>query len=106
MDDANQAAVVDETALEAYRKNKPGCAAKLKTIQQSELFPCGVIAYQPGALSDETLTAFRDGLIAAKDNPKAQKLLKSNHMTGFEAVPSDYDQMLLDIAKAYPAAAK
>ena len=106
LDDANQAAVVDETTLEAYRNSKPGCAAKLKTIRQSELFPCGVIAYQPGALSDETLTAFRDGLIAAKNSPKAQKLLKSNHLTGFEAVPSDYDQMLLDIAKAYPASVK
>ena len=106
LDDADQAAVVDETTLEAYRKSKPGCAAKLKTISQSETFPCGVIAYQPGALSDATLTTFRDGLIAAKNSTKAQKLLKSNHLTGFEAVPSDYEQMLLDIAKAYPAVAK
>ena len=62
--------------LEAYRKNKPGRAAKLKTVQQSEPFPCAVIAYQPGVFSDSVLNAFRDGLIGAKDNPKAQNCSK------------------------------
>ena len=100
------AAVVDETSLEAYRKSKPGCAAKLKTLRQSELFPCAVIAYQPGGLNESTLQAFHDGLMNAKDSPKAQTLLKANHLTAFEAVPSDYEQMLLDIGKAYPPEAK
>jgi ABC-type phosphate/phosphonate transport system substrate-binding protein len=97
-----QAAVVDEVSLEAYRKSKPGCAAKLKMLQQSEVFPCAVIAYQPGDLGAATLDAFRDGLIAAKDSPKAKSLLRSNRITGFEAVPSDYEKMLQDSAKAYP----
>jgi ABC-type phosphate/phosphonate transport system substrate-binding protein len=103
VDDDAQGVVVDEVVYEAYQKSKPGRAAKLKTVQQSEAFPCAVMAYQPGVLSDRILDAFRDGLIAAKENPKAQTLLKANRVTGFEAVPSGYEKSLHDIAKAYPA---
>ena len=102
VDDDAQAVVVDEVVYEAYCKNKPGRAAKLKTVQQSEAFPCAVIAYQPGVLSDRVLDAFRDGMIAAKENPKAQTLLKANRVTGFEAIPTDYEKSLDEIAKAYP----
>jgi ABC-type phosphate/phosphonate transport system substrate-binding protein len=102
VDDDAQGVVVDEVVYEAYQKSKPGRAAKLKTVQQSEAFPCAVMAYQPGVLSDRILDAFRDGLIAAKENPKAQTLLKANRVTGFEAVPSGYEKSLRDIAKAYP----
>jgi ABC-type phosphate/phosphonate transport system substrate-binding protein len=102
VDDDAQGVVVDEVVYEAYRKSKPGRAAKLKTVQQSEPFPCAVIAYQPGVLGDRILDAFRDGLIAAKENPKAQTLLKANRVTGFEAIPTDYEKSLLEIAKAYP----
>lgn len=103
VDDDAQGVVVDEVVYEAYQKSKPGRAAKLKSVQQSEAFPCAVMAYQPGVLSDRILDAFRDGLIAAKENPKAQTLLKANRVTGFEAVPSGYEKSLRDIAKAYPA---
>ncbi len=104
VDDNIQAAVVDEAAFEAYQKNKPGRAARLKVLQQSEPFPCAVFAYRPGApgVTDQVLESFRDGLIGAKDSPKAQSLLRANHITGFEAVPTDYDQELIDINKAYP----
>jgi ABC-type phosphate/phosphonate transport system substrate-binding protein len=108
VDDEAQAAVVDESAFEAYQKNKPGRAAKLKTLLQSEAFPCAVLAYQPGApgVPPSVLQSFRDGLISAKDNPKAQPLLKANRITGFDAVPTDYEQELADILKAYPPPAK
>ncbi len=105
VDDRFQAAVVDEVAFEAYRKNKPGRCARLKVLQQSESFPCAVIAYQPGALTEQQLQAFRNGLLKAKDNPDALPLLRVNHITGFESVPSDYNQELVDILKAYPPAA-
>lgn len=102
LDENVEAAVVDEVSLEAYRKSKPGCAAKLKMLQQSEVFPSAVIAYQPGDLGDDTLAAFRDGLIAAKDSPAAKSLLRSNRITGFEAPPADYEKMLKDTARDYP----
>jgi ABC-type phosphate/phosphonate transport system substrate-binding protein len=103
VDDNVQAAVVDEVAFDAFRKDKPGRGARLKVLQQSESFPCAVIAYQPGALTEKQLDAFRNGLLKAQDNPEAQPLLKINHITGFEAVPTGYDQELSDIVKAYPA---
>jgi ABC-type phosphate/phosphonate transport system substrate-binding protein len=102
VDDDAQGVVVDEVVYEAYCKNKPGRAAKLKSVQQSELFPCAVIVYQSGSVSDRILDAFRDGLIGAKENPKAQSLLKANRVTGFEAIPADYEKSLQEIAKAYP----
>jgi ABC-type phosphate/phosphonate transport system substrate-binding protein len=95
----------DEVAFEAYQKSKPGRAAKLKTLEQSEPFPCAVLAYDPAHVSEKTVQVFRDGLIGAKDNPKAQSLLKANRITGFEPVPADYDQELSDISKAYPQSA-
>jgi ABC-type phosphate/phosphonate transport system substrate-binding protein len=102
VDDGAQAAVVDEVAYEAYQKNKPGRAEKLKVLQQSEVFPCAVIAFDPDHVSAKTVAVFRAGLLAAKDNPKAQALLKANCITGFELVPDDYEQQLSDILEAYP----
>ena len=105
VDDEAQGAVVDEKAFEDYQKNKPGRAAKLRSLEQSENFPCAVLAYQAGGvLSDKMLDAFRDGLIAAKENPKVQTLLRVNRLTGFEAVPAGYEKELSEISKAYPAA--
>ncbi len=102
VDDNAQAAVVDEVEYNAYGKDKPGRGGRLKVLQASESFPCAVIAYQPGALPQKQLDAFRDGLLKAHDNPDARPLLQANHMTGFEAVPADYEKELNDILKAYP----
>jgi ABC-type phosphate/phosphonate transport system substrate-binding protein len=104
VDDEAQGAVVDEKAYEDYQKNKPGRAVKLKSLAQSESFPCAVLAYQDGALSDKMLASFHDGLIAAKENAKVQTLLRMNRLTGFEAVPAGYEKELSEISKAYPAA--
>jgi ABC-type phosphate/phosphonate transport system substrate-binding protein len=103
---SSQGAVVDEIELDAYRKLKPGRCAKLKKLLESERFPCAVVAYNPGRLPEEQLKVFRDGMIASKTNRKGRELLELCRITGFEAVPADYEQMLADIAKAYPAPAK
>jgi ABC-type phosphate/phosphonate transport system substrate-binding protein len=97
-----QAAVVDEVELDAYRKLKPGRCAKLKKLLESERFPCAVVAYKPGRLPEDQLKVFRDGMIASKTNRRGRELLELCRITGFEAVPPDYEQMLADIAKAYP----
>jgi ABC-type phosphate/phosphonate transport system substrate-binding protein len=97
------AAVIDAVALEGYAKLKPGRSSKLKTIQQSEVFPCAVVAYVPGTLPDALLERFRDGMIGAKETPRGKQLLELCRITRFEAVPPEYEQMLTDIAKAYPA---
>src|SRR5581483_2616360 len=51
IDGAVQAAVIDDADLSAYRKRYPQYFAKVKVLQQSEQFPCAVIAYYPGTLS-------------------------------------------------------
>src|SRR5262249_2251087 len=102
VDGVVHAAVVDGAALERYKKDKPERYAKLKAAQRSEAFPPAVIAYKPGVLSDKVLERFRDGLINANKNPKGNHLLNMCRLTCFEAVPDDYEQMLVAIAKAYP----
>jgi ABC-type phosphate/phosphonate transport system substrate-binding protein len=103
-----QAAVVDTVFLEAYQKDKPGRAAKLKSLAQSESFPGAilVIAYNPDVLSEKQLARFRDGLIDAKSNDRGRRFLKLCRVTGFEAPPDDFEQTLADAAKAYPPPAK
>jgi ABC-type phosphate/phosphonate transport system substrate-binding protein len=102
VDGAVQAAVVDAVELEAYQKSKPGRAAKVKALQQSEPFPCAVIAYNPATVNQSLLKRFRDGMIDAKSNPKAKQFFDMARITGFEAVPADYEDMLTEIAKQYP----
>jgi ABC-type phosphate/phosphonate transport system substrate-binding protein len=100
------AAVVDTVALDGYAKLKPGRGAKLRTLQQSETFPCAVVAYMPGVLPDSLLERFREGMIGAKENPRGKQLLELCRITRFEAVPAEYEHMLTEIAKAYPPPAK
>ena len=100
------AAVVDDVELESFRTTYPKTAAKLRVLKQSEVFPCTVIAYQPGALNEETLKQLRVGLIAAKTVERGRKLLDVFHMTGFEEVPDDYEKSVAEILKAYPPPGK
>jgi ABC-type phosphate/phosphonate transport system substrate-binding protein len=96
------AAVVDAIALASYSKSKPGRSAQLKSLQESEAFPCAVVAYIPGVLSETLLEKFRDGMIGAKETVRGRQLLELCRITRFETVPPEYEQMLSDIAKAYP----
>ena len=106
VDGAAQAAVIDDTDLSAYRKQYPEYFAKLKVLQQSESFPCAVIAYYPGTLSEELIERFRTGLLGAKSSRQGRMMMQMCRITSFEEVPADYEQMLSDIARAYPPPAK
>ena len=48
------------------------------------------------------VTRFRTGLIAAKNSTKGKKMMEFLRMTGFEAIPSDFDELTVSVAKAYP----
>lgn len=102
VDGRAKATVVDGVALAAYRKIKPGCAARLKNLLVSEAFPPAVIAYRAGSIDEQWLRRFRDGMIAAKSTRRGQQLLEMCRITAFEAVPDDYEQMLGNIVRAYP----
>ena len=96
------AAVIDDGDLESYRKQYPDYFAKVKVLQRSEAFPCAVIAYYPGKLSQTLLDRFRTGMLAAKDSAQGRQMMQLSRITRFEDVPDDFDKTLDDIAKAYP----
>jgi ABC-type phosphate/phosphonate transport system substrate-binding protein len=100
-----QATVVDNVALDGYKKRKPGRCQSLKVVATSEEFPAGVVVYNAGSLNEKTLTKFRDGLLNTHKTFLGQQMLILWKLTGFENVPADYDQLLTDIARAYPAPA-
>jgi ABC-type phosphate/phosphonate transport system substrate-binding protein len=96
------AAVIDDGDLESYRSQYPDHFAKVRGMLQSEPFPCAVIAYCPGKLSQAQLDRFREGMLSAKDSRQGRQMMQLCRITSFEEVPADFDKMLDDIAKAYP----
>jgi ABC-type phosphate/phosphonate transport system substrate-binding protein len=102
VDGTAHAAVIDALSFEAYQRLKPGRWGKVRILQQSEVFPSAVVAYHPGGLPDESLKSLREGMMGAKNSRRGQQLLEMCRITSFEGIPDDYDQMLVDIAKAYP----
>jgi ABC-type phosphate/phosphonate transport system substrate-binding protein len=98
-----QATVVDSVALECYKVRKPGRFARLKVIQSSEIFPAAVVAYQPGQLSAATLKKFRDGMMTANQTVLGRQLMTLWKLSAFEPVPTDYEETLINIVKAYPS---
>jgi ABC-type phosphate/phosphonate transport system substrate-binding protein len=103
LDGTVQAAVVDQTAFEAYRKDNPGRARRVKVLLRSEAFPCGVIAFYRGHITPGKLRRFRTGLGEARNSPRSRQLLRLLRLTGFETVPAGYEKTFDAIVKAYPA---
>jgi ABC-type phosphate/phosphonate transport system substrate-binding protein len=103
IDNVAQAAIVEDADLTAYRQQNPRYSAKIKVLQQSEAFPCAVIAYYPGVLSESLLEQFRSGMLAAKDSRQGRQMMQMCRITRFEEVPDDFDKKLEAIAKAYPS---
>jgi ABC-type phosphate/phosphonate transport system substrate-binding protein len=96
------AIVVDGVCLDAYKRRKPGRFAKLKEIAQSPAFPACALIYRTGGVDDATLSTVRDGLQKAGQTQRGRQLLTIGKLTGFEAVPDDYDRLLTEFVKAYP----
>jgi ABC-type phosphate/phosphonate transport system substrate-binding protein len=102
---AVQAAVVDATDFESYKEKHPVRAARLRRLDQSEQFPCAVVAYYPGSVQEDLLDRFRSGMIAAQDTSRGKQLLSLCRITRFEEPPDEYEAALSAILKAYPPAA-
>lgn len=101
-----QATVVDGRALDSFHDRKPGRWAKLKVVQESELFPAAVIAHKPSTLDPTTLQCVRSGLLTAHQTRQGYNLLSFAGINGFKTVPSDYEAALTSIVKAYPPPSK
>lgn len=96
------AAIIDKVELEGYTRGKPGRAAKLKTMLQSEPFPCAVVAYNGKVLPEKLVERFKEGMIAANTTRKGQAMLSLCRITGFDEIPESYSEMLEEIVKSYP----
>jgi ABC-type phosphate/phosphonate transport system substrate-binding protein len=97
-----QAAVVDSLGMEFYRDLKPGCFARFKVVQASELFPPAVIAYKDGAVNDATLRRVREVLMSASSSLLGREMMKLWKIHSFDAVSEEYTPSLVSILKAYP----
>jgi ABC-type phosphate/phosphonate transport system substrate-binding protein len=97
-----QATVVDNVALESYKRRKPGRFEQLQPMLISEIFPAGVVAYHPGAIDADSLRRFREGMSTANQSALGRQLMTLWKLTAFESIPADYEKTLTDIAKAYP----
>jgi ABC-type phosphate/phosphonate transport system substrate-binding protein len=102
VDGAVQAAVVDRSSLEAYKRRKPGRFEKLKEVAKSQPFPPVVIAYYDKVLDEATRKRFREGLLGAGNKEKGRTMLSLFRLSGFETPPDDFDKALAAARKAYP----
>ncbi len=102
VDGVVQAAVVDQTVLDTFKRRKPGRFARLKQVAESEPFPPPVIAYKDKDLDTATLDKFRDGLIRASTRERGKKMLTMFHLTAFEVPPDDLAKVLAETGKKYP----
>jgi ABC-type phosphate/phosphonate transport system substrate-binding protein len=106
VDGVVQATAVDRTALEAYKRRKPGRFSKLKDVAHSQPFPPAVVAYYDSSLDEVTRQRFRQGLIGANRKERGEMMLTLFRLTGFEAVPEDFNKILANVRKTYPVPTK
>jgi len=102
VDGTEQVAAVERTGLEAYKRRKPGRFNRLKEIAKSPPVLPGIIASYDKQLDSATLDRFRQGLLSANRSDKGQTLLTLFRLTGFEAVPADFKEKLIETQKAFP----
>jgi ABC-type phosphate/phosphonate transport system substrate-binding protein len=103
VDEKLDAVALDDVAWTCYQRRKPGRSQQLKALLQSEWFPDTVVAYRENYLDQSSLDRFRNGLLTADQNALGRQLLTLWVMTEFRKVPNDFDKLLSEIAKKYPA---
>jgi ABC-type phosphate/phosphonate transport system substrate-binding protein len=102
VDGVVQATVVDQAALNAYRRRKPGRFTKLKVVARSQPFPPAVVAYYGKGLDAAYRRQFLQGLLGASRKEKGRMILTLFRVTGFQTVPADFEEVLARTRKAYP----
>jgi ABC-type phosphate/phosphonate transport system substrate-binding protein len=102
VDGLADAVAVEEVAVEAYARRKPGRFAQLKEIFKSEPFPATVVAYYEGGLDQPTLERFREGMLNLNDTVEGRRVLTLWRQTAFQNVPQDYARTTAAMLKLYP----
>lgn len=96
------AVIVDEVAVEAYKERKEVRFGKLKAIEESPVFPTGVVAYHEGNIGADVVDRFHKALANASKNPDGKQILLNWRMTAFENPPEEFKKLLADTLKQYP----
>jgi ABC-type phosphate/phosphonate transport system substrate-binding protein len=102
VDGVVQATVVDQAALEAFKRRKPGRFKNIKEVARSKPFPPPLVAYYGKTLDEATRERFRTTLLNANRKEKGETVLTLFRLTGFVAVPDDFDKVVAETRKAYP----
>jgi ABC-type phosphate/phosphonate transport system substrate-binding protein len=102
VDDVAKVAAVDRSVWKMLERRKPGRAAKLRILEQSESFIPPVLAYWRGKLDDAVVKKFRDGMTIAHTTPKGNHLMSQLKVLKFEAIPTNFDKRLIESVKAFP----
>jgi ABC-type phosphate/phosphonate transport system substrate-binding protein len=102
VDGTLQAAAVDRTSLDAYKRRKPARFDQLRALMHSGQMTPTVIAYFDQKLDAKTAERFRDGLLNANKKEKGRTLLTYFKLTGFGTPPADFDKVLEETRKTYP----
>lgn len=96
------AAILEKVPLECYQRRKPGRFAEMSVAAESPIFPASVIVCRRGALPDEVIRRFREGMLNGQNTPVGRQLLMLWRVGGFELIPADYESICKNIVKDYP----
>lgn len=94
--------VLELAGLKMYQRRKPGRAANLRVLQQSERFPSSVIAFRKDKIDATTIKSFRDGMSTAHTSILGGHLMSLMKVRKFEVPTEEYAKQLTDALKLYP----
>jgi ABC-type phosphate/phosphonate transport system substrate-binding protein len=97
-----EAALVDVSALIAYRNGRPGVSSWLKVLRESEPLPSAVVVYRNGSLTPEQVKNVRDGLVNCVKTPMGKTFVLFWNLKGFEDVTDSYKTLLEKCRVSYP----
>jgi ABC-type phosphate/phosphonate transport system substrate-binding protein len=101
-----QVTVVDRVGMEAYKRRKPGRFQLVKEITQSAALPPPIVAYYEAKMTLPTLKKFEHGLLNASYSERGLRVANLFRLTGFKALPPDFDKVVAETLKNYPPAAR
>ena len=105
VDGVTQLVLVERSGLRMFERRKPARFNRLAVLEQSASFPPSVIVFRQGALDNNTLDKFRDGMSTAHKTPVGVHLMTLMNIKQFEPITADYQKSVDAILKTYPAPA-
>lgn len=103
IDGKEQAAVIDVAALAAFQNNRPGRAAQVRVLTQSDPFPYTTVVYRKDSITPEMAGKIKSGLLNTRNESSGKAFLFLWKLKGFEDLPAGHDAELRAVAAKYPA---